>query len=151
VVGSFIVNEEIGFYKKIYKRVYCKRPIITFDGISVKFYVDNFEHAFYESRYRRKKDKSKFSYKRANRIYWIKWVLENPNAQLFIGYDSTKRSYDKSRRVAVCVDNYVVIITIDRRDHKRAKFTTAYLADGVNGKGQKAIDLIRSGPEWIGY
>ena len=149
MISSFIVNEPIQVYKNIYKRYYCKKPIITFDGISVKFYVDNFEHAFYESRNRRAKDKSKFSYKRANRIYWIKWVLENPKAQLYIGYNLKIRSYDSSRRVAVCVDDYVVIISIDKRNNKRAKFITAYVADGINGKGQKAIDLIKSGPKWI--
>lgn len=149
MIGSFIVDEEIGFYKRIYKKVYCQKTLQTFDGISVKFYVDNFEHAFYESLNRRQKDKSKFSYKRANRIYWIKWVLENPKAELYVGYNLRIKSYDNSRRVAVCVDNYVVIIQIDRRDHKRAKFVTAYVADGVNGKGQKAIDLIRSGEKWI--
>lgn len=149
MISSFIVNEPVQVYKNIYKRYYCKKPIITFDGISVKFYVDNFEHAFYESCNRRAKDKSKFSYKRANRIYWIKWVLENPNAQLYIGYNLKIKSYDSSRRVAVCVDDYVVIISIDRRNSKRAKFITAYVADGVNGKGQKAIDLIKSGLKWI--
>lgn len=149
MIGSFIIDEEVNFYKNIYKKVYCNRPIETFDGINIKFYVDTFEHAFYESTNRKEKDKSKFSYKRANRIYWIKWVLENPRAELYIGYNLRIKSYDSSRRVAVCVDNYVVIIQMDRRNNQRAKFVTAYLADGINGKGQKAIDLIRSGKKWI--
>ena len=29
-----------------------------------------------------------------------------------------------------------------------AKFITAYVADGTNGKGEKAIDLIRSSEKW---
>lgn len=148
MICSFIMNEEIGFYKNIYKKFYCKKIILTFDGINVKFYVDNFEHAFYESMNRKQKDKSRFSYKRANRIYWIKWVLENPNAELYIGYNSKIKSYDNTRRVAVCVENYVVIIGIDRLNNKKAKFITAYLADGINGKGEKAIDLIKSGKRW---
>ena len=145
---SFIVNEKINFYKKIYKKYYCEQPIITFDGISVRFYVDNFEHAFYESRNRRKKDKSKFSYNRANRIYWIKWVLQNKDAKLYLGYNSKIKRYDKSRRVALCVDNYVVIIGLNKNDDNKAKFITAYVADGINGKGVKAIDLIKKSPRW---
>ena len=30
----------------------------------------------------------------------------------------------------------------------KAKFITAYVADGTNGKGEKAIDLIRSSEKW---
>ena len=146
---SFIVNQEINFYKKIYKKYYCKTPIKTFDGIEVVFYVSNFEHAFYESINRRTKDKARFSYKRANRIYWIKWILQNPDAQLYVGYNSKRKNYDNSRRVAICVDNYAIIIGIDRKNRKKAKFITAYLADGINGKGEKAIDLIRKSPKWI--
>lgn len=145
---SFIVDQDIGFYKNIYRKFYCKSPILTFDGISVKFYVSDFEHAFYESRNRKAKDKSKFSYQRANRIYWIKWVLECPDAELFIGYNSKTKSYDNTRRVAICVDNYAVIVSIDANDTNKAKFITAYVADGVNGKGEKAIDLIKKGSKW---
>ena len=148
MIFSFIENKEISFYKNIYKKFYCKKPILTFDNISVKFYVDDFEHAFFESANRKTKDKSKFSHKRANRIYWIKWTLTNPNAELYIGYNSKTKNYDKSRRVAICVDNYAVIIGIDRRDNQKAKFITAYVADGENGKGEKAIDLIRNGSKW---
>lgn len=142
---SFIENQDVGFYKNIYKKFYCKKSILTFDGINVRFYVENFEHAFYESKSRKSKDKSLFSYKRANRIYWIKWVLENSNAELYIGYNSKTKNYDNSRRVAVCVDNYAVIIGLDRFDETKAKFITDYVADGMNGKGEKAIDLIRQG------
>jgi hypothetical protein len=148
VICSFIINQEIDIYKNIYKNFYCKKAIVTFDNINVKFYVDNFEHAFYESNSRRKQDKSVFSYKIANRIYWIKWVLENPQAKLYIGYNSKTKRYDNTRRVAICVDNYAVIIGIDKKDTKKAKFITAYVADGINGKGEKAIDLIKNGFKW---
>jgi hypothetical protein len=66
--------------------LYCvclKKSLIS---ILVFFKKENFEHAFYESVNRKQKDKSLFSYKRANRIYWIKWVLENPNAELYKGF-----------------------------------------------------------------
>jgi len=147
VIVSFIVKEKIDFYKNIFIGYYCKSPVKTFDNILVFFKSSNFEHAFYESKNRRKKDKSNFSYKRANRIYWIKWVLENPNAELYKGYNHKTRKYEKNRRVALCVDNYVVVIEFNKNRYK-AQFITAYVADGINGKGEKAIDLIRSGEKW---
>ena len=52
-----------------------------------------------------------------------------------------------SRRVAVCVDTYTVVIELNKTKNK-AKFITAYVADGVNGKGEKAIDLIKGGERW---
>ena len=146
---SFIVNEDVGFYKNIYKKIYCKKPILTFDKIAVSSYVSDFKHVFYESNNRRLQDKSIFSYKRANRIYWIKWVLQNHDAELYIGYNSKTKSYVNSRRVAVCVDNYAVIIEIHKEDKTKAKLVTSYVADGINEKGQKAIDLIKGGPKWI--
>jgi hypothetical protein len=113
----------------------------------VFFKEHHFEHAFFESQHRREKDKSLFSYRRANRIYWIKWVLENPNAQLYKGYNHKTKSYDSARRVAICVENYVVVIELNKK-RRKARFITAYIADGVNGKGQKAINLIKSGEKW---
>ncbi len=147
MICSIIVNEEISFYKSIYNDYYCKTPIETFDNILVFFKENNFEHSFFESVNRRAKDKSRFSYKRANRIYWIKWVLENPNAELYKGYNHFTKSYDDSRRISVCVDNYTVVIELNKKK-KKAKFITAYVADGVNGKGERAIDLIKSGERW---
>ncbi len=144
---SFIVDEDVIFYKTIFSSFYCGKPIKTFDNILVFFKDNSFEHAFFESLNRRAKDKSRFSYKRANRIYWIKWVLENSNAKLYKGYNHKIKSYDASRRVAVCVDDYVVVIELNKKRVK-AKFITAYVADGINGKGEKAIDLINGGERW---
>ena len=147
MIGSFIVEESIVFYKNIFNEFYCKSPIVTFDNIEVFFSERDFEHAFYESKNRRRKDKSKFSYKRAKRVYWIKWVLENQNAELYKGYNPKTKTYEDNRRLALCVDDYVVVIEF-RRNRRKAKFITAYVADGVNGHGQKAIDLIKGGEKW---
>lgn len=147
MICSIVVDEEISFYKSIYNEYYCKTPIETFDNILVFFKENNFEHSFFESINRRAKDKSRFSYKRANRIYWIKWVLENSDAELYKGYNHFTKSYDDSRRISVCVDNYVVVIELNKKKNK-AKFITAYVADGINGKGERAIDLIKSGERW---
>jgi hypothetical protein len=147
VICSFIINENETFYKNIYEEFYCKLPIFTFDNILVFFKKDNFNHAFFESSNRKMKDKSIFSYKRANRIYWIKWVLQNSNAQLYKGYNHRTKRYDNSRRVTVCVDNYIVVVELNKKKNK-AKFITAFIADGINNKGKKTIDLIKSGEKW---
>ncbi len=64
--------------------------------------------------------------------------------QSFIKGTTIKHSF---RRVAICVENYVVVIELNKK-RRKAKFITAYLADGINGKGKKAIDLIQSGKKW---
>ena len=59
-------------YRTYFERVYCKKKIVTFDGIPVKFKKADFNHAFFEST--RDKDDT-FSRKRAQRIDWIKSAL----------------------------------------------------------------------------
>ncbi len=64
-------------YKKYYIKEYCNKQIYTFSGILVKFYKNQFEHAFFESANHQKRDKSIFSIERAKRMKWIKEVLED--------------------------------------------------------------------------
>lgn len=128
-------------YRQFYLQTYCNplSPIITFDGIQVKFFPDQFDHAFFESVNRQLADKAQFSTVRAERILWIKDTLEYPTADLRVGWDKKYKSYDKSYRVAVVKHNYVVIIWI--KDATNAKFITAYEAD-------KSIDKILGSPVW---
>jgi hypothetical protein len=131
-------------YCQIFIETYCnkKNPIITFDDITVKFYSDMFEHAFYESANWKKGDKTLFSFNRAERILWIKDALEDSTAILKVGWDKENKSYNYSRRVAIVKNNYVVIIWI--RSEKEAKFITAYEA-------YDSISSILSGPDWEGF
>ena len=130
-------------YKQLYLTYYCdpNKPIKTFDGITVKFFPDKFEHAFYESNDRQLGDKGKFSLIRAERILWIKDTLEDPSADLRVGWDKKFKTYDKSRRVAVVKNNYVVVIWV--RNNSEAKFVTAYEADN-------SINKILASPKWTG-
>lgn len=129
-------------YKEHFIRKYCSNPIITFDGYSVKFYHDMFEHAFFESSDRRG-CKDVFSEKRSERIDWIEDVLKDSSAELYMGFDNVKKRNDNSRRVAIInEDNYVVIIQIIRGIN--AKFITAYVADSPNTANQ-----IRNNPKWV--
>ena len=87
-------------YRSHYERVYCRRNILTFDGIRVYFAASKFAHVFYESTARDGR-KDVFSPVRAQRIDWIKATLEHPTAALFEGWDKTSRRYHATRRVAV--------------------------------------------------
>lgn len=136
-----VKGKTIDEYRKIFHEIYCSpsESVKTFDGIKVKFYDDNFNHAFYESENWQKGDKSKFSINRADKILWIKDTLEDKTAKLKVGWVSETKSYNHSRRVAVVKDNYVVIIYI--KNSIEAKFITAYEAD-------KSIAKILSCPDW---
>lgn len=123
---------------------YCDGDALvqTFDGIQVYFYPDMFEHAFFESSDRRG-SKDVLSTKRAERIDWIKSVLQDASAELYEGYDSKNKNYDNSRRVAIITeDDYVVIIRFVKGI--KAKFVTAYVADSGD-----TARKIRTSPKWI--
>lgn len=129
-------------YRQHFYRVYCASEISTFDGIPVRFRRDDFEHCMYESS-KRDGCKDQFSKERSERIDWIKATLENPDADLYQGWDSRKKCIDPDSRVAVVYEQYVVIIhTWLKTDGKRAaRFVTAYQADNSIGK-------IRAKPKW---
>ena len=130
-VPSFVILSTPDEYKKYYVEKYCKKGIQTFDGIEVKFYEDQFEHAFYESSNKLKRNKDVFSENRALRIDWIEYVLKNPK---------DKKRYNKDRRVAIISpEDYVVIIRIN--SNNTAKFITAYYADN-------SANEIRKMPLW---
>lgn len=127
-------------YQNHFERVYCKTPIATFDGIAVRFRKDMFQHAFYESS-NRDGVKDVFSVKRSERIDWIRATLEDPKADLYVGWESKKKSYDSRRRVALVLGSYVVIIRIIQ--DKKANFVTAFLADTG-----RTLAMIKGGPKW---
>ena len=127
-VPNFVTLSTPRDYKKYYVEKYCKKGLQTFDGIKVKFYEDQFEHAFYESSNKIKRNKDVFSVDRALRIDWIEYVLKNPKAELHLGWDRDKKRYNKD-----------VIIRIN--SNNTAKFITAYYADN-------SASEIRNMPLW---
>lgn len=127
--------------RKIWSQVYCEQKIFTFDKIEVKFYSSMFDHCFYESDNRLKKDKSILSFNRLEKIYWIKDTLEDHDSIRKIGWDAKLKKYDNSRRVALVKGNYVVVIVIYA--DKKARFITAYeVNDNLN------IERILKSPDW---
>ena len=130
--------------RRIWAEEYCRKVIKTHDGIRVHFYDSNFDHAFYESSVRngssnKPKSKDIFSPRRAARMMWIKDVLVDKEAKMYVGYDSKTKGYTRSKRVSVVKGDYVVVIQLYKED--QARFITAYVADN-------SISKITSGPEW---
>lgn len=131
-------------YRAHFEREYCQKPILTFDGIEVRFRKSKFDHSFFESV--KAKDDT-FSLQRAKRMDWIKVALQDPHAELYQGWDKNRKRYDGFRRVAVVMGNYVVVIALT--GDNKADFITAYVAD-TSGRGTRpsTIDMIRMSPKW---
>ena len=132
-------------YRQHFENIYCRRPLATFDGIQVRFRRKDFNHCFFESV---KSKNDTFSQERAKRMDWIKAALEDPSSELHVGWIKKKRRYDTKRRVAIVMNNYIVIISIKR--DLSADFCTAYLADTEPLKGQNlsTLELIKLSPKW---
>lgn len=139
---QLIYYDTINQYRNHYERVYCCGKIVTFDNIRVYFKPEKFDHAFYEST-NRDGCKDIFSEIRAQRIDWIKATLENPNADLFTGWNKKTRCHDDTRRVAVVYEDFVVIVAMRLKQDEslKANFVTCYQADNSIGK-------IRNAPKW---
>jgi hypothetical protein len=136
-----VYYETVDEYRIHYERIYCNASIITFDGIGVRFRKERFDHCFYESTMRNNV-KDLFSKERAERIDWIKAALEDPNAELFVGWDKKKKKQDPSHRVALVVGNYVVVIRLNSK--QTAQFVTAYVAGTPS-----TLAKIKGSPEWV--
>ena len=115
--------------RKMWSDEYCLAEIETFDSIMVKCYTDMFDHIFYESFNRIKKDKSILSLNRLEKMLWIKDVLQDRDAILKKGWNSKDKEYYKDRRVAIVKGNYVVIIRFTGK--LKAKLVTAYEKEDI--------------------
>lgn len=73
---------------------------------------------------------------------WIKAALEDSNAELYVGWDKKKKKHDKNNRVALVVNDYVVVIRIG--NNKKAQFVTAYVADSLS-----TLAKIKGSPKWV--
>lgn len=127
--------------RKIWSEVYCDQKIETFDGIEVQFFKKMFDHCFYESANRKKKDKSILSLNRLEKIYWIKEALQDPETTLKKGWDRKVKSYKDSRRLTLVKGNYIVVILLFSKT--KARFITAY---EVND--DRNLEKILNSPDW---
>lgn len=85
--------------------------------------------AFFESSDRRNPTKDVFSIERAKRIDWIRFALESDSAEIF---ETLRES------LTLVAGKYLVVIQLDERVAKRARFITAYIHDHP--------DRVRRGP-----
>ncbi|CAA7619544.1 hypothetical protein [Magnetospirillum sp. SS-4] len=122
-------------YRLHFERTYCRGVITTHDGIRVYFRKEDFDHAFFESSGRRGENDI-FSPVRAERMDWIAAALADPTALCFQGWVYKTKRYDATRRVAVVMGDFVVVIAIGRKKDKtlKATFVTCYRADNSIGK-----------------
>ena len=119
-------NGELGFYKFYFQLIHHWMLM----GNSYQVFV-GFAN--------KPKSKDIFSPRRAARMMWIKDVLADKDAKMYVGYDSKVKGYSQTKRVSVVKGDYVVVIQIYKENE--ARFITAFVADN-------SINKITSGPEW---
>jgi len=68
----------------------------------------------------------------------------HPDALLFFGWNKDKKVYEKSRRVSVVFEEFVVVIELSFNNNNQLKgnFITCYLAN------TKSINAIKTSPLW---
>jgi hypothetical protein len=128
-------------YREYFEQKYCISPLLTHDGIPVRFTKRDFDHAFYSSASSAKPDKSVFSFERAERIDLIEAVLQDSSASLHCGWDNKKKIANPTRRVAIGKGNYIVVIQIMKSG--KARFITAFPA-----KNYRTVLKISGNPKW---
>jgi hypothetical protein len=127
-------------YRDHFVRQLCGGPVITHDGISVRFRRRDFNHCCFKST-KRDDEKDCFCEQRAKRIDWIRYALQLPGAELYVGWNKRVRGYDPDRRVVIVQNSFVAVITM--LEDKKADFVTAYFC-----ADRETIQKIRRGPEW---
>ena len=136
--NHFLDNEDE--YRDHFETQYLGGPIVSFDGISVQFRANDFDHAFFESENRREGDKSLFAIRRAWRINWIRQTLSDNSCELKAGWVKSIGAYDRSRKVYINCEGYVVIVR--KVSNNNWRFVTAFQPDAAT------LTKIQSGPDW---
>jgi len=132
--------DSVAIYEGFFNVTYCLKPLLTHDGLAVRFRKRDFSHCAYESS-RRDGNKDTFSPQRAERLGWIREALQDPNLTLYAGWDKKKRRYDHNSRVTIMIDDLVVVIRL--KSATEADFVTCYVADTPASK----VKLLTS-PRW---
>ena len=130
----------VAIYEGFFNVTYCLKPLLTHDGLAVRFRKRDFSHCAYESS-RRDGNKDTFSPQRAERLGWIREALQDPNLTLYAGWDKKKRRYDHNSRVTIMIDDLVVVIRL--KSATEADFVTCYVADTPASKAK-----LLTSPRW---
>ncbi len=134
-----VIYQDRDKYRKHFETIYCQGAIKTFDGFKIRFKKRDFDHAFYESI--NSKD-DWFSIKRAQRIDWIKFALKDSKSERYFGWNKKRRKIDRTRRVAIVMQDYVVVIGLNR-ERLTGWFITSFVADSG-----RTLKMIRENPKW---
>ena len=133
------LKDENSYRAYFYKNFVKIKSLRTFDGIEVRFFTQNFDHAFYVKSIRSSGKKDQFSWQRAKRMDWIAAILQSPEPEL------RRRAMPdgKIRRIAlVGAERYAVVIQIEPNG-RRANFITAYIV-----RDDESLRKMRSNPRW---
>jgi hypothetical protein len=113
--------------------------LTTFDGIEVRFFRRNFEHAFFSEAVRGSGKKDRFDLVRAKRMNWISALLCGSAAEIYRRLMPNR----KLRRIALDTsEDYAVVIEVERNG-KRGQFVTAYVVNSA-----VALGKMRNNPRW---
>jgi hypothetical protein len=130
-------------YHAYFQAEYVARsPVITYDGIQVRFFANQFTHAFFRDSTRGANDKAVFDWDRAKRMVWIRPVLSDPSL------DVRRRTMDdgQTRRVVLHPRaRYVVVVQLYDDNPLRAVFITAFW---IRDPNSSSLGKIQSNPPW---
>ncbi|MEN9967323.1 MAG: hypothetical protein RL036_556 [Actinomycetota bacterium] len=114
------------------------------ERIPVRFVLDNFNHAFYESVLGGKDNL--FSVERASRMPLISTLLENSDSLRFFG-KGDKRKGPNLRRCALIHEAYDFVLVLEFRLNKANQIAGRFITCYRMSEPQ-TLGLIRSNGEW---
>jgi hypothetical protein len=122
---SYATEDE---YREHYRRCYVDAtpPILTVDGVPVRFFDEVFDHAFFDASDRRTGNKDRFSIARAQRIDWIRFAIEEGGR---VEYFEWTDDQGHPRRELLLGGAYLVVLQFRGKARNWAKFITAFLHD----------------------
>ena len=122
-------------------KVHYLPPVVirTFDGIHVRFFEANFDHAFFCESVRGSGKKDRLSLQRARRMDWIAAVIGGSGAEL---YKRAMRNKGVRRIALIPSERYAVVVHVEKGG-KRANFVTAYVVGS-----DEALKKMKSNPKW---
>lgn len=128
-------------YRAHYQRIYVEAgPVVTFDDITVSFFAEQFNHAFFRDTTPTAKDKACFDRVRAQRMDWIRALLTDPWAEVY----RRQMPDGSTRRIALWVQKrYTVVVQLRQNRPRSARFITAHVVDS-----DAALAKIRGNPKW---
>ena len=115
-------------YREHFRRCYVNAatPILTVDGVPVRFFEDTFDHAFFEASDRRTGEKDQFSKDRAERIDWIRFAIEEGGRVEYFEWTDDRGN---ERRELLLGGSYLVVLQFRGKTRNWAKFVTAFPHD----------------------